>query len=669
MADIQLNKRNFKRFAKSRLLSDKRNKFGSVPDFERKREYVEMLERCANLYNNFQEFRDKRARAIRYVYGNQWGDTIIDPETGRLITEADYIRKQGLVPLVTNVIRKLVNSVLGIYANGQSEPIVVARDRDEAKIGEMMTVMLQYVCQINSFKEIDRRGLEEALISAIYISNDQFIWNSERCRFDVYMANENPNNVFFSSSMLDVRMDDIDFIGVLRDYSFDELVSIFAKSKEQKQFLEECYRGVLQYNDYRQYKNFFDNSDIRNKNFYLPHELNKCRVIETWSLETKERLRVHDTRTGDIYKAEVGEKERFERINEERKEEFAHFGGDPEEASLIMYDHFYDRYWYYRYLTPNGVCLKEGETPFAHGSHPFTITAHPLIDGEIHSRVYDVIDSQRYINRYITQRDIINGVSMKGLVVYDKQSAENAGLTRTDIDKAIAKPGASIGLDLSRGILPQQITSNANMGGDMAMVSMMLDMTEQIFGNSGASRGEKALSGTPASLYAQQAENSNNNIADLIEWYNMANARRFGKVLKLITQYYTEPMYINVAGKGYSEESKMYNPTKVQDIDFDVIIGKGTNSLAYRIESENILQFMIQSGLLQNLDMAIFYAENSNAPFAATLAEKLKQFKETQEQAQVESQQQLTDMTHIEGKQMPPMPDRTEINPQIMIPQ
>ena len=53
--------------------------------------------------------------------------------------------------------------VLWLYANSQSEPIVVARDRDEAKASEMMTVMLQYVCDINSFKEIDRRGLEEAL--------------------------------------------------------------------------------------------------------------------------------------------------------------------------------------------------------------------------------------------------------------------------------------------------------------------------------------------------------------------------------------------------------------------------------------------------------------------------------------------------------------------------
>ena len=115
-----------------------------------------------------------------------------------------------------------------------------------------------------------------------------------------------------------------------------------------------------------------------------------------------------------------------------------------------IYEEYFDRYWYYRYLTPDGTCLKEGETPFAHKSHPFVITAYPLIDGEIHSKVYDVIDQQRYINRYITQRDIINGVSMKGLVVYDKQAAENAGTKQNQIDRAIAKPGASIAMDMVR---------------------------------------------------------------------------------------------------------------------------------------------------------------------------------------------------------------------------
>ena len=80
-------------------------------------------------------------------------------------------------------------------------------------------------------------------------------------------------------------------------------------------------------------------------------------------------------------------------------------------------------------------------------------------------------------------------------------------------------------MDMSRGLPIQQITSNTNAGGDMAMVNMMLEMVSRIFGSSAAMRGEKAQPGTPASLYAQEAENSNNNISDLIAWYNSANSR------------------------------------------------------------------------------------------------------------------------------------------------
>ena len=181
------------------------------------------------------------------------------------------------------------------------------------------------------------------------------------------------------------------------------------------------------------------------------------------------------------------------------------------------------------------------------------------------------------------------------------------------------------------------------------MVNMMLEMVSQIFGSSAAMRGEKAQPGTPASLYAQEAENSNNNISDLIAWYNSANSRRFVKILKLIQQYYTEPMYINIAGRNYSEEAKSFDPTKIQNIEFDVTVSRGQNSLAYRMESENMLQFLVQSGLLQNIDMAIFYAENSQAQFSQQLAEKLKQYKETMQQA-AEAQQQAMAMAQQGGQ-------------------
>lgn len=625
--------------------------------FEQSNENMHLLDKCRNLYDDLAEIRRKVNRNTRYVYGDQWGD-IIDTPFGKM-TEAEYIRTQRVVPLTTNVIRKLINSALGIYYQMQQEPIAVARDKDESKYGEMMTVMLQYVLQINAFKEIDRRAFEEAMITGFYISRDNFSWDNERERYDIDMHFESLSNLFFNSNMKDIRMKDLDIIGFLRDYSIDELLGEFAESKEQAKQLEEIYSYVLHRNEGHYNRDYLDNRTTQHKDFYGSDDPTKCRVIEVWSLEQKSRLKVHDRLTGEYYKAEEDEKDRFDQINAQRVKELGEAGGKLKEALLIEYEFYFDRYWYYRYLTPRGYCIKEGETPYAHGSHPYTISAYPLVNGEVHPKVSDVIDQQRYINRLITQRDIANGISMKGLTVYDVNSLRNAGLTPKDMDEALSKPGSSIGLDLKNGVMPQQIFTPPNVGGDMELTQMMLQMIGDIFGNSMATRGETPANGTPLGIYAIQAQQTSTNMADFIGWYHATNQRRFLKLIKLIQQYYTEPMYLNVAGRNYSEEAKVYTPNKVGNVDFDVLITQSSNSPLYRFEAENILQFIVQSGLLQNLDMAIFYAENSQSQFSGQLAEKLKSLKQEQEQMAEQMAEQQTQVAPanpfptIEGGELP----------------
>ena len=66
------------------------------------------------------------------------------------------------------------------------------------------------------------------------------------------------------------------------------------------------------------------------------------------------------------------------------------------EVPLIEYEYMIQSYWYYRYLSPFGDILDEGESPYSHGSHPYTMKAYPFVDGELHSFVSDIIDQQRY---------------------------------------------------------------------------------------------------------------------------------------------------------------------------------------------------------------------------------------------------------------------------------
>ena len=79
-------------------------------------------------YAAMRRFRDDRERNKRYTYGDQWGDIVcVD---GERMTEEEYIRRQGSIPLKTNVIRRLVRNVIGVYRSQSNEPTCVARDRN-----------------------------------------------------------------------------------------------------------------------------------------------------------------------------------------------------------------------------------------------------------------------------------------------------------------------------------------------------------------------------------------------------------------------------------------------------------------------------------------------------------------------------------------------------------
>ena len=68
------------------------------------------------------------------------------------------------------------------------------------------------------------------------------------------------------------------------------------------------------------------------------------------------------------------------------------------------------------------------------------------------------------------------------------------------------------------GTTPMQIKTQSVQAGDLDVIRLFLQLNEQISGVSGSLKGEQALSGTPASLYSQQAQNSANNLTDFLEW-------------------------------------------------------------------------------------------------------------------------------------------------------
>lgn len=152
--------------ARGKLLSlsritPKDNEIDSVKESQTFGDYraESVLMEAQRAWTNMDRFRTDRERNKRYTYGDQWDDVIsVD---GKCMTEESYIKSQGNVPLKNNVIRRLVRTILGVYRGQSKEPTCTARDRDEQKLGETMSTILQCNMQLNRMNDMYARTMEE----------------------------------------------------------------------------------------------------------------------------------------------------------------------------------------------------------------------------------------------------------------------------------------------------------------------------------------------------------------------------------------------------------------------------------------------------------------------------------------------------------------------------
>ena len=358
-----------------RLSEVSREKIDSVESRKRKaydsKRNVELLEKCQILWSNLDNFRRKRERCFRYVYGDQWSDFI--EYKGETITERQYISMKGNIPLVNNVIRRLVNSVSGLYLKSETEPVASARDRDEQKTGEMMTIALQANWQTNI--------LEDYLIGGAALEKEVFAYfNGNK---DVLSKIVNPNYMFYDSTMTDPRFWDLSIIGEIHDVTFNDLVSNFSKSKKDYEMLCGIYKSERTNSGFKNTEDPNEKHRLGNINFYAPSDSSLCRVYEVWTKEIKERYLCYDPAKGELYKIEKEDLGNVELENERRKSYGMEDGVEDSDIAYIRYQYMIDNYWHYQFLSPNGDIIKEGESPYFHGSHPYSISLYPFINGEI----------------------------------------------------------------------------------------------------------------------------------------------------------------------------------------------------------------------------------------------------------------------------------------------
>lgn len=590
------------------------------------RRAFDVLMEAQHYWNQMEDFRKDRERNKRYTYGFQWDDKIcVD---GKTMTEEEYIKSQGNVPLKNNLIRRLVKSVLGVYRSQSKEPTCTARDRDEQKLGETMSTILQCNMQLNRMTEVYARTMEEFLISGFIVHRKSYGWRNgkEDCWTDYVQ----PNNFFIDNNMRDFRGWDVSVLGEIHDISFGQLCEQFATSPEEYRKLREIYKWAAKKEYIASYAERFGYSRLENYDFLFTSEPGRCRVIEVWRKEQKPRWRCHDYQNGDIFKIDVEDYQRcVVAENEERKRMAKAVGMPEEEVPLIKADWFVDDYWYFYYLSPFGDILKEGETPYEHDSHPYVFKAYPFIDGEIHSFVADVIDQQRYTNRLITLYDWIMRASAKGVLMMPEDCLPD-GVSIDDIAESWTEFNGVIVYKPSKsGKVPEQVANNSTNIGIAELLNMQLKFFEDISGVTGALQGKPGFSGESAAHYQQQTQNATTTLLDLLECFSGFVVDGAYKDVKNMQQFYDSKRVFNIAGKSGAQIE--YDPKKIRDVEFDLSITESTTTPAYRHLANDILLQLWQSQAISVEQLL----EHGDFPFADELLQSIKSQKEQLAQGKV----------------------------------
>lgn len=562
---------------------------------------TDLVNLARSYWNNLHDFRNRRERHKRYAFGNQWADLIeVD---GKQMTEEEYIRSEGATPLKNNFINRFLRNVVGVYRSQAKEPVCVARDRRESGMAETMSTVLQYNWQLNRMNELLAAVMKEFLISGAAIVRKS--WGRRNGRTDCWTDIVNPRHFFVDSSCCDIRGWDVNAVGELRDFSFDELTGEFANGPEDIEHLRTVYRQRTEPSPPR-----FFGTEPHNDDFSSCGDPGRCRVIELWTRERYPRYICHDREKAVIFSvAPTDHAELVERPNRERRNQ----GHAEIEAVWNM-----EERWIYRCLAPDGTLLREMESPYCHGSHPYVFKFHPFIDGEVHSFLEDVIDQQRYVNRLVTLYDWTIRSAAKGALLFPENCLVN-GMTLDDVTDEWSRYNGVIPIRANtESALPRQVNNTQGSQGIHDLLTTELRFFDDISGVNGALQGKPGLAGMSASLYSQQTHNATLSLLDMLEAFSDFVVDGAYKDVKNIQQFYPARRFDAISGEKLPQSDKP-GRAAIAETEFDLSIAEMTSTAAYRQLANDYLTQLWRAGSISAEQMLRY----GDFPFGRRLAEEI----------------------------------------------
>ena len=608
----------------------------------RKTDY-ELLQRCWQAWNNLEAVRMTRDRAKRYCYGDQWGDTVRVYKNGYYydMTEREYLKRKGSVPLSNNVMVSILNTLVGMYAKQGTEPVCFARTRSSQSLSDMMSATMQCNWQNTQMEDLLKHALEDYLIGGVMVCRETYEDRTQEIE-DSWTDYIEPNYVFWEGGS-DPRHLDLSLIGVLHDESVNDLYKKFAR-EEYGLSIDDLNRifDIDPDNSQTEGTMHNDTNDLSNISFDIPSKRGHyVRVIEAWTTETKYRYQCYDpiaTNESDAYfRIECDDKVLIAELNAknvERKKQYDLMGVPPEDRAYITAKKVADKYWYYTFMAPDGTVLCRGETPYDFKSHPFTVKFYPYVNGEIHPFMGNVIDQQRYINRLIIMNDMAIRSSAKGLMlvptqVLDGMTPDEFAEQATEYDGMIFyTPKAT--LPNSR---PDVITSNAVNLGTNELLQIELNLMREVSNVSGALQGKTPTAGTSASRYAQESQNASTSLYSILKDMESFTECVAQKKCMMIKQYYENGRPIFNRDNTYPME---YDRLAARDIMFKISIKNAAATASYQNNINDKLDRLLEMGAIN----IVQYLQNLNEPFADKLLQDVQSQVEDLRAQQAEMGQQ-----------------------------
>ena len=599
----------------------------------------ELIRRAEQAWNNKEDVRKTAERTINYTFDDdQWGDYIeVD---GDRITEREYIKRTGQVPLSDNIMVSIYSTITGLYDKQGSEPNAVARDNVNLWLSDMMSATLQCNWQNNKVPRTLSVAWRNFILTGIAAVRSSYDMQDDGIK-DVDTRLIEPFKLLWEGGT-DPNFRDINLIGRLCDEPRERLYQLFAKPEygltiedineiygitddgeamSHVNSLSHYYEDANAPEEQQNEQNSLDNISFHSAN--TPH----CyRVVEVWTRESKSRIQCWDpigkSQEEAYFKIEnsVAEIARIKTINDARIKQFTEAGIALEECPLIKMEPITDVFWYFTFMAPDGSVLCSGESPYDHKKHPFTLVFFPYVNGKIYPYMSFVIPQQRNLNRLNIMNDMAIRSATKGLTVYAEDTIPD-DMTTDEFERQLTSYRGVARYKISNrneNSRPDIITSNAANLGIPELMQMKINLMQQVANVSGALQGKTPSAGTAASRYRMESENSTTSLFTLINDFSGFMEDLALKICELVKQYYEQDRLI-FSKKG-NANMIYYDAISARDMKFLVSVKEAAATAAYQQRQQEKLNILFDKGMLD----VFTYLDNSGDPMDQQLAQQIR---------------------------------------------